>query len=537
MINWFVLFSSLSFSLLFGEIPLETLQTLPPMHVVFHPISTNNAEAQYRFNRGLSNIYAFNHDIAYQEFEKASQLDPTLAMAYWGMALALGQNINSDVTPENEIKAYALAQRALQLSGSASNNEQAYIKALATRYTNDPQADLVPLRFTYRTAMQQVVKAYPEDLDAATLYAESILDLYPWKWWSPEGKPHDGTLEAVAMLESVLDRNPQHLGANHYYIHAMEASPYPERALMSAQRLETLFTESGHLLHMPSHIYLLVGDYESALKANLRAIATDKNYIQAHGLGGTYPVHYLSHNMDVLIRTYMLMGDFNNAYKTALELNQLIAHHVKTDDNLNHYAYVPLEVLLYFHKWQEILAFQPLAQESPVIRTQLHFARGMAYAHQNMLESAQKELEQLTALKQNMGSQVELGNNLAAQVFEVAALSLQAAIERQTNRPAAINTLRKAALLQDDLYYGEPPDWYIPLRQSLGAVLIQEGLYQESEEAFRVALNHLQRNGRLLFGLHYALKAQKKLTDAYWVEREMLDALKFAPEPLSLSDL
>lgn len=205
-------------------------------------------------------------------------------MAYWGMALALGQNINEDVTPEREIKAYNYIQQAIKLSPKSSPNEQDYISVLAVRYTNDPKADFIPLRFLYRDAMKKLVQKYPEDLDAASMYVESILALDPWIWWTTDGKPKAGTKEAIDVLEFVLQRNPDHIGANHYYIHAWEESPFPERALMSAHRLEYLLPESGHLLHMPCHIFILVGDYESALKTNQKAIAQDRNYIENLGL-------------------------------------------------------------------------------------------------------------------------------------------------------------------------------------------------------------------------------------------------------------
>lgn len=227
-----------------GDIPASSFKVMPPINVIYHPVSTLNPEAQRNFDQGLTYIYAFNHDIAYESFKKAAELDPGLAMAYWGMALALGQNINSDVTAEKELKCYSLIQHALLLSSSASQNEQAYINALATRYTNDPSVDFTPFRFFYRDAMKKVVERYPEDLDAATLYSESILNLYPWKWWFLDGKPKPGTEEAAELLLSVLRRNPWHIGANHYYIHALEESPYPERPCL-------LHTDSKNFLVNP----------------------------------------------------------------------------------------------------------------------------------------------------------------------------------------------------------------------------------------------------------------------------------------------
>lgn len=536
-----ILFVSIAFvkiDPLFSEIPEGAFKVMPPMNVIYHPVSTNNPEAQKSFDRGLTYIFAFNHDIAFREFEQAAQYDPNLAMAYWGMALALGQNINEDIKPENEIRCYRYVQKALLLSLNATPVEQAYIKALATRYTDNSSVDRVSLRFQYRDAMKKVVQTYPEDLDAATMYAESILDLDPWKWWTFDGKPREGTMEAIDVLDYVLSRNPQHIGANHYYVHAFEESPFPERALMSAHRLETLFPESGHLLHMPCHIFLLVGDYESALETDKRAIAKDREYEKKFGMAaGTYPLHYLSHNLYVLARTYMLMEDYTNAIRASQELVQFVEPYLDVMPHMATRLITPLEIYLYFGKWNEILDFS-LKTNDASAQAYWHFSRAMAYASIGNLDLAQKERALLIQASQSVGPDVEIANNPAKKVLDPTVYLLDAAIAKaQKNYSAEIGNLKEAVALQDQFYYDEPPAWHVPARQLLGFALLRQEQFQEAELAFQKTLKSLQRNGRSLFGLYLSLKGQGRIMDAYWVQREMTAALKNASWTLQLEAL
>jgi tetratricopeptide (TPR) repeat protein len=519
----------ISFTSLYGMEDAPSLQVLLPMDQFYHPVSTTHFEAQKSFNKGLKYIFAFNHDVAYESFKEASEHDPNLAMAYWGMALALGQNINEDVTPENELRSYAYIQKALALSDHAWENEKAYIKALATRYTNDPKADFKPLRFRYRDAMKALVEAYPEDLDASTLYAESILDLDPWKYWTFDGKPRDGIYDAIDILESVMKRYPDHIGANHYYIHALEDSPFPERALMSAHRLETLMPESGHLLHMPNHIYILVGDYERALNSSKKAIEADRAYIKEKGENsGSYPTHYLPHNMWVLARVYMLMEDYHNAIKSAQELLDFIKPHFEAKPALANKSVVPLEIYLHFHKWKEILEYEAPSR-SNYVQAYLHFARAMAFTALNDPTSAQKEKWLMMQSKNKMEQTEEIANNPASTIMEIAEHVLDGMMAKaQNNHSETIDQLKKAIDLQERLDYDEPPAWYFPIHAKLGIALMQEGNFKDAEGAFKKGLQNLQRNGRLLFGLYLSLKGQGRIMDAYWVEREAKTALRFS---------
>lgn len=521
-----------------AEIPDAAFDFFPPMDQIYHPVSTNNPLAQKSFDKGLTYIFAFNHDLAFKEFENASKLDPNLAMAYWGMALALGQNVNDDVTPERELKAYHYIQKALELSKNASLNEKAYIQALSSRYTNQPGADLIPLRYEYRTAMKKVTDSFPEDLDAATLYAESILDLDPWKWWTPEGKAKEGIYEAIDALEFVLNRNPDHIGANHFYIHAFEESPFPERALMSAYRLESLMPTSGHLLHMPCHIFILVGDYKNALATNKKAIDQDWDYIKRNGItSGSYPLHYLGHNLYILARIYMLMEDYPNALNAANDLANLLKPHL---DHLPHAAYsfhVPLEIYLYFHKWKEILDYT-IPIQSTLLQPYLHFSRGMAFVGLGDLQKAEQEKQLLRDSRTKIPKEDSIANNPAEKVYELAQMRLEAALAHlRGNENESINLLRKAANFQESLEYDEPPPWYIQIRQELGFALLRQKDYQNAQKEFLLSLDKLKRNGRNLYGLFQSLKNQNIKTDAYWILREMDAALQNSSRSLNLNDL
>jgi hypothetical protein len=288
-----------------------------------HPVSTRNPEAQRFFEQGLKLVYAFNHEEAVRSFQRAAELDPDCAMAYWGVALALGPNINADVDPEREKLAYESIQKAVGLAAKMSEPERAYIEAMAKRYSNDPKADLKKLNLDYKNAMAELVKRYPDDLDAATFYAESLMLLRPWQYWSADGKPAEGTLELVAVLEAVLKRNPDHIGANHFYIHAVEASLHPEWALPSAQRLKVLTPAAGHLVHMPAHIDIRTGNYEAAARANVYAAEADREFFKTAGTQSMYAMMYYSHNLHFLTIANCMQGRFTDGRRAA---SQLEAH-------------------------------------------------------------------------------------------------------------------------------------------------------------------------------------------------------------------
>src|SRR5437588_867199 len=328
------------------------------MGTLHHPISTKNAEAQKFFDQGLSYVYAFNHDEAVRSFKRAADLDPDLAMAYWGVAYALGPNINLDVDPEREIAAYNAVGRARALSAKASPQERDYIEALARRYTNDAQAKpetLHRLASDFSGAMGALSKKYPNDLDAAVLYAESLMDLRPWQLWNKDGSPAEGTTEIVATLESVLKRDPNHVGAIHYYIHAVEASPHPERALQYAPRLKRLMPAAGHIVHMPAHIYERTGLYALAAESNEDAAAADRAYITRTGAQGVYPLMYYSHNLHFLAIAYSMEGRFADSVRAARWLEANVGPHVREMPMLEGFNTVVPMLLVRFRRWGDVL--------------------------------------------------------------------------------------------------------------------------------------------------------------------------------------
>lgn len=512
--------------------------TLSPEYIALHhPVNTKSESAQLYFDQGLTFLYAFNHEAAYWSFLKASEADPNLAMAYWGQALAMGSNINMEITPNRAKTAFDTVQKAWHLAEQGPDNEKAYISALKQRYSNDPKADKQQLALRYSEAMQRLTNQYPDDPDAAVLYAESLLDTRPWNQWSLDGVPQKGTLEAIAALESVLITHPMHLGANHYYIHVIEASPYPYRGLMSAERLKTLLPSSGHILHMPSHIYILVGDYEQAALSNENAIAADREYGQKHGTGGIYTVHYLSHNYHFLSQAYSMLGNYERAKQAAEQVFNLYAPHFHMMPELEQYASTQMFVLLRFHQWNELLNLPEAPEEMHITRALRHFGRGVAFANLGNTKQALEE-QKLFLAAAKLPSSTMYGNNYAAHIFKLAQYYLEGILaEKEQRNEEAIESFKKAIAEQDSLKYDEPPNWLFSVRDTLGALLLKDKQYAKAEEVFREDLRLHPRNGRSLFGLKEALSAQSKWVDYYWVNQAFQKAWSFSDTVLNLDNL
>jgi tetratricopeptide (TPR) repeat protein len=513
---------------------------------IHHPVSTRNPEAQRFFNQGLALVYGFNHDEAVRSFKRAAELDPNLAMAHWGVALALGPNINMDVDAEREKAAYEAVQKALALASKASEPERAYINALARRYSNDPKADLKKLSIDYKNAMGDVSRRFPDDLDAATLYAESIMVLRPWQFWSSDGKPAEGTEEMVAVLESVLRRDPQHTGANHYYIHAVEASPHPEWALPSAQRLKVLAPMAGHLVHMPAHIDIRSGNYDAAARSNAYAAEADREYFRLTGQQGMYPIMYYSHNLHFLAVAHSMQGRYQDARRAADQLTAHLGQFLKEAGPafdavlpmLDGFMPTPTLMMVRFRRWDDLLQSPAPDQKLAATTALWHFGRAMAYAGLGNVESAEKEQILSRAAARALPADRPFGFNTAVNVLSIAQNVMSARIATAKNdKRAAIEFLRKAAALEDSLTYDEPEDWYIPVRESLGGALILNGEHSEAEKMFRKELEKHRRNGRALFGLLESLKAQGKTGAAAFVQREFEAAWKNADTKLRIEDL
>lgn len=507
---------------------------MPGMGSHHHSVSTTNPEAQKFFNQGLSFAFAFNHEEAIRSFKRAAELDPKLAMAHWGIALALGPNINLDVDPEREKAAYEAVHKALSLTNGTSEHERSYIEALAKRYSIDPNADLKKLAVDYKNAMGDLVKRYPDDLDAATLYAESAMNLRPWKFWTSDGKPAEGTEEIVATLESVLRRDPNHIGAIHYYIHAVEASPTPERALAYAPLLPTLIPAAGHLVHMPAHIYARTGDYEAAALSNKYAARVDEAYLKTHGGGGFYPAMYYSHNLHFLAIAESMSGRFAPAIAAAKQLDAHIGPHLKAMPMLEGFMTVSPLLLVRFNRWDEVEKLS--APDKSMVGTTAvwHFARGMAFDAKGRSKEAAAELDALIAAQKLVPVDASFGLNSANHVLRIAEKVLAARLAQRNDSKQAIALLRDAVELEDSLSYDEPKAWFLPVREFLGAALLRTGDHAGAEEVFRADLEKNRRNGRSLFGLMEALKAQKKNHQAMLVKQQFESAWKNADTKLTL---
>src|SRR6202167_6256317 len=368
--------------------PVTLVTGLGDLH---HPVSTRNPQAQQFFDQGLRFIYAFNHDEAARSFQHAAELDSKLAMAYWGVAEAVGPNYNDPADPDRYKQAHEAVQKAVDLSAGASPSDQAYIQALAKRFPEDPKSDLRKAAEDYRDAMRQVVSEFPDDLDAATLFAEAGMNLHPWGLWHVDGTPEAGTDEIVSTLESVMKRDPDHLGAIHYYIHAVEASPTPERALAGANKMAALAPGAGHIVHMPAHVYIRTGDYEAAVKSNEKAASVDRAYIKATGAQGIYPMMYYSHNLHFIAMCGAMIGRYAEARKNADLLAANVGPHVKEVPPLEGFMTIPMAVEVRFHHWNEILK---IPQPDAALKTATvfwHFGRGMALASTGKVKDAEAE--------------------------------------------------------------------------------------------------------------------------------------------------
>jgi tetratricopeptide (TPR) repeat protein len=475
-----------------------------------HPVSCT-PEAQKYFDQGLRLVYAFNHDEAVRAFNEAARLDPNCAMAYWGVALALGPNINLPLDAERATAAHAALQRAIALAPKASPAEQAYIAALTTRYSDDPNADRKALDRAYADAMRQLARSQPDDLDASTLFAESLMDLRPWDLWSPDGQPRPETPEIVATLEGVLQRDPNHPGANHYYIHAIEASPEPEKGLPSAQRLPALVPGAGHLVHMPAHVYMRTGRYADAAEANRQAIAVDERYIGTMQPAGVYPMMYYPHNIHFLWAAATMDGRSSEAVTAARQVATNVPPGMAREmPMVEYFMPTPYFALVRFGRWEEILA-EPAPPDDLLYDTAMwHYARGLAYAATNRFDQALQEESTLKALAAQIPTDRIVGDNQPADMLlRLASLSLAGEIAaRQGNCERAIPKLEEAVSVQDGLPYMEPSPWYIPQRQVLGAVFLQCHRPETAEDVFREDLRRNPGNGWALFGLAQSLRAQ-----------------------------
>ena len=506
-----------------------------------HAVSTKIPEAQAAFDEGLRLTYAFNHDEAVRAFERAAKADPKLAMAYWGIAYAKGPNYNLPIDAAGELSAYGALKKAQELAPTAPQNEQDYIAALSHRYSTDTVPDFKKLAADYKDAMRDLSAKYPDDLDAATMYAESMMDMNPWGLWNHDGTPWELTPEITRVLESVMRRNPEHMGAIHLYIHAVEASPNPERALAGANILASLAPGAGHLVHMPAHIYSRTGDFDHAAATNVKAAKADEDYAKAGGLQGIYMMMYYSHNIHFIAYSASMGGNYAEAIAAANKLAAHVGPHVSAMPPLEGFMTVPLAVNVRFHKWNDILKMPKPAESMRTTTTLWHYSRGLAFAGMGRIKEAQTELDILNAgiaaTPPDQPFSMPIMNK-AHDVLQIAADVLGARIAVAQKDPyKAENLLRQAVDIQDSLKYGEPPDWFQPVRETLGSVLLNDGKAEEAEKVFRADLEKNPRNGRSLFGLTESLRAQGKTYDADQVNVQFQAAWKKADTKLNPSAL
>jgi len=518
--------------------PVSLVSGLGDLH---HPVSTHNLEAQKFFDQGLRFIYAFNHDEAARSFQHAAEIDPKLAMAYWGVAEAVGPNYNDPADPDRYKHAHDAVQKAADLSSDASPSEQAYIQAMAKRFPADPNSDLKRAAEDYRDAMREFARQFPDDLDAARLFAESGMNLHPWGLWHQDGTPQAGTEEIVSTLESVIKRDPNHLGAIHYYIHAVEASNNPERALAGANRLAALAPNAGHIVHMPAHIYIRTGDYEAAVQTNQKAAEVDRTYIKETGAQGIYPMMYYSHNLHFVAMCGAMNGRYTEARKNADLLIANVGPHVKDMPPLEGFMTIPVAVEIRFHHWNEILKMPAPDPSMKTATVFWHFGRGLALAGTGKIADAEAEYKIISeaeaATPPDVIFQMPI-NNKAKDIMKIAENVLGAKIAlAKKDTAGAISQLRDAVAIQDKLNYGEPPDWFYPVRENLGGAMLMIGDAAAAEKVFREDLDHNPRNPRSLFGLQQSLLRQKRDYDAGFVKKQLDTSWKGTSHVLKLDDL
>ena len=504
-------------------------------------VTTKDTMAQRFFNQGLVLSYAFNHKEAERAFLEAARLDPDCAMAYWGAALVLGPNINAAMDAAENATAYAAIQKAVALAPQASAKEQAFINALAQRYAATPPDSRAALDEAYANAMREVAQKYPDDADAAALFAEAAMDLHPWKYWEKDGQPKPWTPEIVSTIESGLQKWPQHPGLNHFYIHAVEASAEPARAMASAELLRDLVPAAGHLVHMPAHIFIRTGRYHDAVVANERAIAADSSYITQCHAQGMYPVTYVPHNHHFLSAAATFGGNSEKALMAAqhMAMNQDRQLMRKPGyGTLQHYMMIPLYAMIKFGKWEEIL--KEAAPDSDLLypRGVWHFSRGMAYTRTNQLDKVAQELEKLKRIAADSSlMKVTIWDiNTTFDLLQIAAALLSGELAAQHRDFAtAIKHLQRAVALEDNLTYDEPPPWYTPARHNLGAVLLEAGRAVEAQKVYEADLQKYPENGWALFGLQQSLLAQKKNAEAAAAKKRLDQAWAGADVTLASS--
>ena len=492
-----------------------------------HPIKTSSSEAQKFFDQGLNEMYGFNRYEALRSFKKAAELDPKAAMPWWGVAMATGPYVNMDGEPTYQMKTSCAAVEEGRKLHPADPREAAYLEAAAARCPDYSKPE------AYVEAARALAERWPDDLDAATFYAEALIIPNRWHWYTHDGAPAPGEAEAERTLEAILRRWPEHPGANHLYIHAVESSPTPERAIPSAQRLMGITPSEGHMVHMPGHIWLVLGEWELAASVNERAAQVDREYFAATGVSeGSYPMYYW-HNLTFIAYARWMQGRKADAIKAEDYLSAAMAPMAQAmPEMLDGYLPFTHFGLLRFGESDALLKLPEPKPAQKVSRAFYHYFRAMAFQGKSDHTAAIREQSAFEDAVKQVSADAMWGQNKAAPVLSLASELLAA---RLTND--AVAHYRRAVEIQDSLDYDEPPAWYYPVRESLGAALLRAGRSAEAEAIFREGIRRSPKNGRMLFGLMESLKAQGKLEQASWVEKEFQAAWSKADVKLTLADL
>jgi tetratricopeptide (TPR) repeat protein len=505
--------------------------------VLHHPISTSSEQAQRYFDQGLKLVYAFNHEEAIRSFEEAARQDPAAAMPYWGMALALGPNINAAMSKEDERRAVQAITQARKRLSTASAAERAYIDALTKRYISARRASRAALDKAYADAMRTVWAAYGDDADAGVLFAEALMDLRPWDFWTTDGKPKAGTNEIISTLEAVIEKHPDHPGACHYYIHAVEASGAPERALACADRLPGLMPGAGHLVHMPAHIYARIGRYHDSAERNAQAAQADERYLAGAHLTGDYAGGYYSHNLHFLWSSLMMEGRSAEAFKAAASLIATITdEQARKDRSREAYLTTKLFALIRFGRWEELLREPPPPKGLHLVEGIWRLGRGLALVATGRLPGADGERQALLTLTKQFRRSKGQQEKLERDLLKIAERLLAGQLAAQRQRyDEAIKALKEALRIDDAVQGAEPPHWPLPIRHYLGPVLLLAGHAPEAETEYRADLKWNPENGWGLFGLLQTLKAQRKEAEAAEISRRFEHAWAHADVTLASS--
>jgi tetratricopeptide (TPR) repeat protein len=487
------------------------------------PVTTDVAGAQKFFNQGVRLLYAFNHQEARRAFEEAARLDPKLAMAYWGKAMTLAPNLNAPMSADNGRLAFAAAADARQRLAGVSERERALIEAVSARFAGDPAAPRAPLDRAYAAAMTVAAGRYPDDPDVSTLYADAMMNTMPWDYWQKDGTPKPETAAVAAVLERTIAANPDHPGANHYYIHLMEGSTKPDLAEASADRLGALMPGAGHMVHMPAHIYIRVGRYADAAEANVRAIAADEDYLAQCQAQGLYPVSYYPHNLHFLWAASTLEGRSEVAIDAARQVASKVPHHHAgavswTAD----FPVTPWLAYVRFGRWKEMLTEpQPPAAE-PYATGIWHYGRALAFVARGQNDRADDELTSLTTVMDHQAFKTTLKDLPLLTNLQIASRIVSGELAGRRGRwDDAIALLTEAVAKEDEFPYSEPPLWHQPTRQVLGAVLLEAGRPVEAEARYREDLKQFPENGWSLSGLASSLERQGRTADAAAVRERL----------------